>query len=218
MKKAFGYLRISSKGDVKGDGFPRQQAAVSRYAAAHGYRIAKVFREEGISGTKDLGNRPALQSLIVALYSDGVHTVIIERLDRLARDLMVQETIIADLRKKGITLISVAEPDLCSDDPSRKLMRQIFGAIAEYDKTMTVLKLRAARVRIRDKGGRCEGRKPYGARPGEPEVIERIRTLRGQGMALDKIAATLNEQQVKARTGIKWYPMTVSRVVARILA
>jgi len=42
-----------------------------------------------------------------------------EKLDHLARDLMVQETIIRDLRQKVFEIVSVAEPDLCSDDPSR---------------------------------------------------------------------------------------------------
>jgi hypothetical protein len=68
------------------------------------------------------------------------------KLDCLARDLMIQEHIIADLQRRGINLISVAEPDLRSDDPSRKMMRQIMGAIAEYDKSMVVLKLRGARL------------------------------------------------------------------------
>jgi hypothetical protein len=53
------------------------------------------------------------------------------------------------------------------DDPSRKLMRQIFGAIAKYEKTMIVLKLRGARVRMRARISRCEGAKPYGELPGE---------------------------------------------------
>lgn len=61
----------------------------------------------------------------------------------------------------------MSEPDLLKDDPSRKLMRQIFGAIAEYEKTMIVLKLRGARVRMRARNGRCEGAKPYGELPGE---------------------------------------------------
>ena len=42
-------------------------------------------------------------------------------LDRLARDLMVQETIIGDMRRQGFELVSVTEPDLCNDDPKRKL-------------------------------------------------------------------------------------------------
>jgi hypothetical protein len=61
---------------------------------------------------------------------------------------MIQETIIGDLQKNGFDLVSVAEPDLLQDDSSRKLTRQIFGAIAEYEKTMIMLKLRGARVRV----------------------------------------------------------------------
>src|SRR5258708_6701842 len=169
MNKAYGYLRVSSQGQVEGDGFARQRSAIEGYAKAHGVKIVQWFEEKGVSGTKDVVERPAFQQMLVALLSNGVRTVIIEKLDRLARDLMVQETILGDMRKRSFDLVSVAEPDLCSDDPSRKLMRQIMGAIAEYDKNMIVLKLRAARQRIRAKGERCEGGKPFGARPGEQD-------------------------------------------------
>lgn len=213
MTKAFAYLRVSGKGQVDGDGFVRQQEAIKNYAATHDLKIVRTFREEGISGTKDLENRPALQSLLLALYSNGVRTVVIERLDRLARDLMVQETIIGDLRKKDFEVVSATEPDLCSDDPSRKLVRQIFGAIAEYDKAMTVLKLRGARQRMRAKNGRCEGRKPYGEHAGEQAVLERMRSLRQQGMAVDTVADTLNREGIKSRSGGLWYGATVNRIL-----
>src|SRR5579862_9270590 len=172
--KAYAYLRVSSAGQVDGDGFPRQRAAVEAYAKAHDMRIVRVFQEEGVSGTKDLENRPALQEMMLALLSNGVRTVLIEKLDRLARDLMIQEAVVGDMRKRGIELISVLEPDLCSDDPSRKLVRQIFGAIAEYEKAMIVLKLRGARQRIKARKGRCEGSKPFGYAQGHRATIERM--------------------------------------------
>src|SRR4051812_25401267 len=109
-KMAFAYLRVSGKGQVDGDGFPRQLSAIEQYAAGNGLKLKKVFREVGISGAKELENRPALQELLASIASTDVTVVIIEKLDRLARDLMVQETIIGDLRKRGIELVSVAEP------------------------------------------------------------------------------------------------------------
>lgn len=60
-KTAFAYLRVSGKGQVDGDGFPRQLIAIEKYSQGNGLKIRKVFREEGISGTKELENRPALQ-------------------------------------------------------------------------------------------------------------------------------------------------------------
>ncbi len=213
--KAFAYLRVSGKGQIDGDGFPRQLAAINAYAAAHGITIARVFREKGVSGTLDGMDRAAWAEMIATILANGVKTVIIEKLDRLARDLMIQEHILSDVRRRGIHLISVAEPDLCSDDPTRKLLRQIMGAIAEYDKAMTVLKLRGARQRQRAKNGRCEGAKPYGALADEAETLRRIQTMRASGASLQAIAEALNAEGVQPRRGSRWHPFAVSRIVGR---
>jgi DNA invertase Pin-like site-specific DNA recombinase len=215
MDKAFAYLRVSGMGQVDGDGFTRQSESIAKYASHSGLSIVQTFQEEGVSGAKDLENRPALQDLLVAIDTEDVRVILIEKLDRLARDLMVQETILGDLRKRGITVISVIEPDLCSDDPSRKLMRQIFGAIAEYDKAMIVLKLRGARQRMKAKEGRCEGAKAFGTFNTHRPTIERILTLRSAGMAVDTIAETLNEEGLKSKTGGKWYGSSVRNVLLR---
>ena len=50
MVKVFAYLRVSGKGQVDGDGFPRQLAAIKAHAKANDMRIVQVFREEGVTG------------------------------------------------------------------------------------------------------------------------------------------------------------------------
>jgi len=212
---AFAYLRVSGKGQVDGDGFPRQLAAVQGFAGSHGITIARVFREKGISGTVDGLDRPAWVEMISAARDADVKVIIIEKLDRLARDLMIQERILADLKSRGLTLISVAEPDLCSDDPTRTLLRQIMGAIAEYDKGTIVAKLRAARQRQRVAHGRCEGAKPYGAHPGESTVLDRIRTMYASGARFLAIAEALNVQGIAPRRGVRWHPYAVARIARR---
>jgi DNA invertase Pin-like site-specific DNA recombinase len=216
MTKAHAYLRVSGKGQVDGDGFPRQLKAIREYAAAHDTKIVNVYRELGVSGAKESADRPAWSELMTALHSNGVRVIIIESLNRLARDLMVQETIVADLRKHGFELVSVAEPDLMATDPTRILVRQMMGAVAQYDKSQIVLKLRGARLRKRAKEGRCEGRKPFGHHPkypGEAAVIERLKALRAAGMGFDRIAAQLNTEGLKTRTGAQWHGMVVNRIV-----
>jgi DNA invertase Pin-like site-specific DNA recombinase len=213
MTKAHAYLRVSGKGQVDGDGFTRQLKAIREYAAAHDVKIVKVYREVGVSGTTDSANRPAWSELMTALHSNGVRMVLIEKLDRLARDLMVQETIIADLRKHGFELVSVAEPDLMANDPTRILVRQMMGAVAQYEKSQIVLKLRGARMRKRAKVGRCEGRKPFGFYPGEALALERTKTLRAEGLGFDRIAAKLNEEGVSTRTGRPWHGVVVNRIL-----
>ena len=170
---------MSDKSQIEGDGFSRQELALRAYAKSHGIKIVQLFREQGVSGTKKLHDRPAFVSLIEGLHSNGVKLILVESLGRLARDLMVQETILQDLKADGFELVSVAEPDLCSDDPSRKLMRQIMGAFHEYEKKMIVVKLRGARLRTKRKAGSCEGRKLYGHYPGESEVLDRILRVAG---------------------------------------
>ena len=62
------------------------------------------------------------------------------------------------MNKNDVSIISVTDGDLLENDPTRKLVRQGLGAIAEYDKEMTVQKLRAARNRKKILSGKCEGR------------------------------------------------------------
>ena len=219
-KKAYGYIRVSGQGQVDGDGFVRQEKAIRDYAEANGITIETIFREEGVSGT--LEDRPALARLLVDLEENGhgIKTIIIERMDRLARDLMVQEAIIADLQKKGFDLISVTEgADLLSEDPTRKLVRQVLGAIAEYDKTMTVLKLRAARERKRIKTGKCEGRKGYAE--SMPEVIKEIRRLRRKRKGMPRrtykaIADELNANGYQTMTGKSFTGQVVQNILQEL--
>lgn len=212
--KAFAYLRVSGSGQVDGDGFARQLGAIKAYAEAHGIRIVRVFREEGVCGATELEDRPALMALMEALAGNGTKLVLIEKLDRLARDLMVQETIIGDLRKRGYELVSVLEPDLLQADPTRVLMRQIFGAIAQYEKAMIVAKLRGARQRMKAATGRCEGRKPYGHYAAEAGALARMKALRAEGLGYDRIAAVLNAEGYKPRSGEKWWGKTVNNILS----
>jgi DNA invertase Pin-like site-specific DNA recombinase len=215
MTRAYAYLRVSGKDQVQGDGFTRQLDTIKRYAATHDIRIVKVFREEGVCGANELADRPALLELLEALAADGARPklVVIEKLDRLARDLMVQENIIADLRKRGFELLSAMEPDLLEHDPTRVMMRQIFGSVAQYEKAMIVAKLKGARDRMKAKTGRCEGRKPFGHYPGEGATLERMHALRESGMGFDRIADVLNTEGLKPRTGKRWWGKTISNIL-----
>jgi DNA invertase Pin-like site-specific DNA recombinase len=221
---AFSYLRVSGKGQVDGDGFPRQRESVQKYAKAHRVEIVGEYRDEGVSGTKDHFDRPGLTDLFVAIKSNGVRLVLVERADRLARDLMVGEIILAEFRSLGVRVIDASSgTDLTveDDDPTRTLMRQMLGAIAQWEKSIIVQKLRAARVRIRRDKGRCEGRKPYGAMPGEQATITKMREMRQQGLSYDAIAKALNDAGIAPRTSLragrqtKWHGAAVQRILAR---
>lgn len=208
----FGYLRVSGRGQVDGDGPERQRQAIKSFCEAHRLTFIREYFEGAISGTVEGIDRPQffrmLEEIELAKIC-GSSAIIVERMDRLARDLMVQEFIIAECHKRGIKVFSADQGALIdmvedSGDPTRKLIRQILGALAEWEKSQLVLKLRVARQRVKAKTGRCEGRKFYG----ETAVERRILKL-----ALDTFSAVpdygvtarlLNEGGFKTRYGKKW--------------
>ena len=215
--QAVSYLRVSSVGQVSGDGFPRQREAIQTYAERNGIQIVGEFRDEGVSGTVDHGEREGFKALLERIAGNCVRLVLIERPDRLARDLLVQETLLASLIRLGVRVIDSSGTDLTDEsDPSRVLIRQVLGAVAQHDRACLVAKLRAARQRQRVATGRCEGRKPFGTKVGEDRGLDRIKQLKGQGCSLRVIAHTLNAEGIPTRGGKAWSFGTVARLASRI--
>lgn len=217
--QAVSYVRVSGKGQADGDGPERQRQAIDRYVRTSGLAIAEEYSDLGVSGTTELAARPGLARLLDRLESNGIRLVVIERADRLARDLMVQEVILGQFTKLGARIVTSDGVDLTSNDaPTRRLIRQVLGAVAEFEKNVLVQKLRAARERKRSKGVRVEGVKPYGDRPAEKALIERMRQLRrkpakGRRMSIAKVAAQLNAEGHRNRSGREWSPQLVHHVL-----
>jgi DNA invertase Pin-like site-specific DNA recombinase len=108
-----------------------------------------------------------------------VRTVIVEDASRFARELVTQELGIIALIKRGVRVLTANGDDLTdSSDPSRKMMRQIAGSFAEYEKARLVAKLKAARERKRaaSPSQKCEGRKRWAEI--NPELVREAKRLR----------------------------------------
>ncbi len=215
--KAFGYVRVKGKEQVEGDRLIRQEKAIKEYATSKGIEILKIYRERGVIGT--LANRPVLAEMIVDMENNGhdVKAVIVEKLFRLARDVMIQESIIQNLRDSGVKPISVLEGDgLIDADPTRRLVRQVLSAITEYEKSMLVAKLRVARQRMKAQTGKCEGRKSY--REAAPETVEYIKRLRrkpkgSRRKTYKEIAQMLNFEGIPTLNGQPLNLQTVRHVL-----
>jgi DNA invertase Pin-like site-specific DNA recombinase len=219
MTKAFSYLRVSGDGQLNGDGFTRQRETIQKYAEAHSIEIVEEFREEGVPGKTELQNRPALAALMAAVESNGVRLVIIEIPDRLARDTVVSEVLIREFQKSSTTVISASgNVDLTAgsdQNPTARFIRQVLAAVAELDKSLIVLKTRAARERLRAKNGKCEGRHAYGMKPGEKEILARIIRIFMAGYSAKDIAQTLNREGIRTRYDKPWNTATVWKIIRR---
>ena len=77
------------------------------------------------------------------IAGNGVSTIIVETASRFARDLIVQETGYRLLRDQGIMLIASDSPEAFLDDtPTAVLIRQVLGAVSQFEKAMLVSKLK----------------------------------------------------------------------------
>lgn len=221
-----GYLRVSGKGQVDGTGFDRQEDTIKAWAKRNGATVERLYREEGVSGTLDESHRPQFAAMVEDLLSNGCRTVVVESLDRFARDLSVQMQLLAYLISKGLTLISATTGDdvtaAVADDPMRRAMVQMQGIFSELDKNLLVRKLRKGRQKRREETGKCEGRPFFGQKPGEVETLARIKELYrkprvGERRSLQEIADLLNAEFEKhpTRSGRPWKKGTIHAIVTR---
>ena len=105
--------------------------------------------------------------------------MLVEDASRFARELVTQELGILALIRRGVRVVTASGDDLTdSTDPSRKMMRQIAGSFAEYEKARLVAKLKAARDRKIASGEKCGGRRSHAEL--RPEVVALAKQLRRQ--------------------------------------
>jgi DNA invertase Pin-like site-specific DNA recombinase len=152
--------------------------------------------------------------------ANGTKTIIVETANRFARDLMVQEVGFAMLKARGIDLIAADSPTSFLDDtPTARLIRQVLGAVSEFEKAMLVAKLRGARDRKRRMGIKVEGRKSIAEE--RPETVELARKLararpKGGKRSLREISAALAETGHTTNTGKPYAPTAVKLMLARV--
>jgi DNA invertase Pin-like site-specific DNA recombinase len=221
MTKAVAYLRTSSAANVgpDKDSEKRQLAAIQGYAAAAGYELVGSYYDAAVSGADPVTERPGFCDMLDRLLSNGAKVIIIESPDRFARDLAVQLAGHDMLRELGITLIATTSPSHFTEDtPTAVLVRQVLGAIAEFEKTSLVAKLAAARKRKKAVTGRCEGRKPHSEV--RPEVVVRAKALRrkkpkGGQMSLRAISEALANEGHFNEKGRPFHAKSIASMLQR---
>ncbi|MBZ9724868.1 recombinase family protein [Mesorhizobium sp. CO1-1-11] len=223
FKKVVAYLRTSSAANVGADkdSETRQREAIEVYARSAGLEIVETYYDAAISGADPITARPGFSAMLERLLSNGVRAILVETASRFARDLIVQETGYEMLKARGIDLIAVDSPEsFVADTPTANLIRQVLGAVAEFEKAMLVEKLRGARERKRKATGRkVGGRKNYAEIDGGPEMIALAKKLHrypvnGRRRTLGEIAEALENEGLVSSTGTRYTPTAISRMLA----
>lgn len=218
--RALAYLRTSSATNVAGDSQPRQREAIRSYADRVGLIVVEEFRDAAVSGADPLDQREGFTALLAFAREHGVNTILVENASRFARDLVVQETGHALLKAQGFELVAVDDPDAFSaDTPTANMVRQILGAVSEFEKANLVAKLRGARDRVSaaQGGKRIEGRKSLGEM--NPQITREAKRLArknpktGKARSLREIAAALSDLGYTTASGKAFSASQVQRVL-----
>jgi len=220
LKKLVGYCRVSTNNQKEEGTIELQEKSIKKYIEKNNYELVKIFKDNGISGGSELENRPGLAELFS--YAEGnkeVEGVLIFKLDRLARDLYIQEHLIKKLEGLNKKLISIKEPNLDSKDPMRKAFRQFMGIVSELEKAFITMRLSGGRINKAQKGGYAGGATALGYKTEDKKLIihekqaEVIRMIfkmkRYKRMGLREIARELNKNSVPTARGGKWHGRTV---------
>jgi DNA invertase Pin-like site-specific DNA recombinase len=229
--RVIGYVRVSTNGQLDGYGLSAQEKAIRAYAKTHAFRLSRVLREEGVSGATPAEDRPALMEALKVLRDGQAEGLLVPNLDRLARELHVQEAALALIWTMSGRVFTAEAGEVLEDDPDdpvRRAMRQMRGVFSELEKGLIVKRLRDGRRAKADAGGYDVGAPPFGFRaegrqlvPDEQEqvAITLARQLRANGDSLRSIARSLDAAGYVPKRGVehvsRWHPTQVGRILAR---
>ena len=147
--KIYGYARVSTKGQAKdGNSLEAQTAALKAAGAEEIY-------SDAYTGTTN--ERPELDKLLKKIHSDD--TLVVTKLDRIARNLKNGLDLIDELADKGVKL-NILNMGIIDDSVQGKLIRNIMLAFAEYEREMILQRTREGKEIAKQNSEYRDGRKP----------------------------------------------------------
>lgn len=214
MKKAIGYLRVSTDGQSGEDkfGLDAQREQIKLYALSNKYEIVDWSIDEGFTGaTLD---RPALNELLYGeIGNPPIEAVIVAKNDRMSREMEQYFYVKYSLRKKNIELKSVSE-DFGQMGVFANVLESLAMFIAEQERINIAKRTSGGRKIKAAAGGYSGGRAPYGYKvvsgqlqteESEVELVKIVFEQLEKGSTLSDVAEHLNDNGYRTRNGKKFY-------------
>jgi DNA invertase Pin-like site-specific DNA recombinase len=183
------YARVST---CNGQDPEMQLSELREYAGRRGWEIAGEYTDHGVSGSKD--SRPELDRLMADAHRRKCDVVLVWKLDRFARSLKFLVNSLAELEARGVAFVSLRD-NLDLSTPSGRLMFQIIGAMAEFERSLIQELVRAGLRNARAKG------KKFG-RPRIRVDADQVAALRREGLSWSQVCRTLNVSKGSAQRSV----------------
>ena len=187
------YARVSTLNNQDPE---MQLAELREYAGRRGWQVVEEFVDQGVSGCKE--SRPALNRLMSDACRRRFDAVLVWKIDRFGRSLKHLVNALAELAALGVAFISLRD-NLDLSTPSGRLMFQIIGAMAEFERALIQERVRSGIRNARAKGKRL----------GRPRIVvnaARIGDLRAQGRSWAEINAETGVSKGTAQRAVAGLP------------
>lgn len=236
-RRLVAYLRVSTiEQAAHGFGLDSQRAAIRAAAKSLDARVVGWCADEGLSGALGVDARPGLAEALAMIDTGDADGLIVRDLDRLAREITVQEAVIGHVWLLDHAAVFTSSPPQevprdDPDDPMRTAMRKMAGVFGELERMLVAKRLRDGRRAKAAAGGHATGSTPYGWRsgkrstenpngalvpiPAEQAALRRMAELRESGASTREIAAALTREGHPTKRGGAWSSATVSRIMSR---
>lgn len=186
MTLAFAYVRASTQEEVRQGSNERQKEAIRQYAESRGYEL-EFFEDKAKSGKNT--QRPEFGRMLKSLDRKP-KVVIVSKIDRFARSLSDLLRILEFLDQNGTGFISVNDPGIDTTTPNRRLLLQILGAFAEFERNMINARTKAGREQAMNRGVKF-GRPALKTRNGSFIDRRKVMELKGKGLSGRAIAKSM---------------------------
>ena len=204
------YTRISTDEDRQPFSLGAQAERLEAYARSQdGWRILRRFTDSASGATLD---RPGVRDAIEQARTGVYELLLVYRVDRLSRNVRQLAQLAEELEKAGVALRSATEP-FDTSSPAGKMMLQMLGVFAEFERATIVERITAGMERAASQGRWVVGRVPYGyvrdrdtklIHPHQPQadVVRRIFSMYAEGqMGAEAIAKVLNAEGRRTKNG-----------------
>jgi len=201
-----------------------QEAGIRGYCKSHSLRLVAMHSDAGFSGSNGLDTRKGLGEALAHIESGKASALVVYRFDRLARDVILQETLIRQLQQQSADVVSVQKPAMEGDEHTRVMVRQILGVLAQYERAVIRGRMMSGKAAKVAAGGYGGGRPAYGTmadnkalveNPDEAVIVATVVTMRHEGESYRSIASALADAGHSTRSGGTWNPNQVRRIAQR---